>query len=276
MILSQENNTVFINEKALHDEEEVISNLLKEFDKAKAEFIETFPLEFDKGFANNLINDITNDREWLLRIIVARKFVIDQSLKLLMEQIYWRTKWQPTEIKSNQVKLPLESGAWRLCGFTRNGTPLCNYKLNYWRPDDYDIEMFTRYVAFMLELITSQFTDSDGSPNKFICIFDLEGFSTSLIRYHVREMVSKLIYVAQSQYPERLKSLIFLNVPWGFSTAWTLIKPLLDEKTASKVWFLNPDLEGGYASELDKEADICPTVLSVSYGGQHEEYEIPS
>lgn len=105
-------------------------------------------------------------------------------------------------------------------------------------------------------------------PQKFVVIFDLVGFSASMVfKRNVRLMVRKLIYIAQAQYPERLHKCLLINAPYGFSTAWKLVRALLDEKTASKVHFVSTD------SITD---DFDPEVLSTEYGGQHDEYPVDS
>jgi len=98
-------------------------------------------------------------------------------------------------------------------------------------------------------------------------IFDLSGFYMSMaLKENIRHMIYQLIYVAQAQYPERLEKVYLVNVPWGFESAYSLIKPLLDAKTASKVRFCTNDML------LD---DIDADTLSVAYGGNHDEYPIP-
>eukprot|EP00543_Licmophora_paradoxa_P017750 CAMPEP_0202465010 /NCGR_PEP_ID=MMETSP1360-20130828/64020_1 /ASSEMBLY_ACC=CAM_ASM_000848 /TAXON_ID=515479 /ORGANISM="Licmophora paradoxa, Strain CCMP2313" /LENGTH=114 /DNA_ID=CAMNT_0049088557 /DNA_START=66 /DNA_END=410 /DNA_ORIENTATION=- len=101
----------------------------------------------------------------------------------------------------------------------------------------------------------------------FSMIFDLTGFSVTMVAYKNRRlMIRKLIYIAQTQYPERLKRCFLVNAPYGFETAWSLIRPLLDEKTASKIIF---------AKNEDMLEEIDADTLSVSYGGNHDEYRVP-
>ena len=88
------------------------------------------------------------------------------------------------------------------------------------------------------------------------------------LKENIRHMIYKLIYIAQAQYPERLEKVYLVNVPWGFESAYSLIKPLLDAKTASKVHFCS--------SNDDLLQDIDADTLSVAYGGNHDEYPIPS
>jgi hypothetical protein len=153
-----------------------------------------------------------------------------------------------------------------------------NYKLRYWEPGnlgskdkskdgiDDAVEEYTKYVVYMIELMIANMKASP-APQKFVVLFDLKGFTPSLVfRKDVRLMIRKLIYVAQAQYPERLHKTLLINAPFGFESAWKLIQPLLDEKTAAKIRFAN-------VASLTE--DIDSDVLSKEYGGNHDEYPIP-
>jgi hypothetical protein len=159
-----------------------------------------------------------------------------------------------------------------------------NYKLRYWKPGelgsikqesgsnesdglDSAINEYTNYVIYMIEAMIANMKALP-TPQKFVVLFDLKGFTASLVfRKDVRAMIRKLIYVAQAQYPERLHQTLLVNAPFGFESAWGLIKPLLDEKTAAKIHFVSVD---SLTNEIDAE------VLSKEYGGKHEEYSLPS
>ena len=176
----------------------------------------------------------------------------------------------------------LAAGAWRLAGYSKEGHVVSNYKLRYWEPGnlgskkqsdgkakdgiDNAVEEYTKYVVYMIELMIANMKGSP-APQKFVVLFDLKGFTPSLVfRKDVRLMIRKLIYVAQAQYPERLHKTLLINAPFGFESAWRLIQPLLDEKTAAKIRFAN-------VTSLTEDIDM--DVLSKEYGGYHEEYPIP-
>jgi hypothetical protein len=164
---------------------------------------------------------------------------------------------------------------------------MSNYKLRYWDPDSYGIiegnndevrqsafqnavDEYVRYVVFMTELMISNMRPLPDHvvPQQFVVLFDLDGFTPRLIfRRNIRMMIRMLIYVAQAQYPERLRQAMLVNAPFGFESAWKLIRPLLDEKTASKIHFTK--------SLQDLTASIDPSVLSEEYGGTHPPYPLP-
>jgi hypothetical protein len=175
--------------------------------------------------------------------------------------------------------LQCTAGAWRLCGFSRRGNVISNYKLQHWDPGAYSVEEYVQFVVYMLELTISKMPKQKQNnigeqqlekKSKFLIIFDLKGFSASWVfRRDVRMMIRKLLYIAQAQYPERLQNVLLFNAPRGFESAWRLIKPLLDEKTATKIAFVG-------ASDKDVvDAMVDPSVLSVEYGGTHPDYPLP-
>lgn len=164
------------------------------------------------------------------------------------------------------------AGAWRLCGYSKEGCIVSNYKLEFWDPDAYGdyahldeaIDEYTRYILYMMELMIGRMK----SEQQFVLIFDLKGFYMTMVtRTNIRLMIRKLIYVAQAQYPERLRKVFLVNAPYGFATAWSMIKVLLDASTAAKVTF---------ATKAMLANDIGTDVLSEAYGGNHPEYPIPT
>jgi hypothetical protein len=153
--------------------------------------------------------------------------------------------------------------------------------LQYWNPNEYGagtsvndegfsdnaVDEYVRYVAYMIEL-TIGCMPPHPVPQQFVVIFDLKGFSTSLVfNSNARQMIRKLIYVAQAQYPERLRKVLLVNAPYGFSAAWSLVSALLDEKTVSKINFCT-------ISDIAKDVDL--SCLPAEYGGTHAEYPVPT
>ena len=229
--------------------------------------------EQDRLEANRVCLDMLKDSAQLDRLLVARKHEAQATVDLFFEQVRFRARYRPSEIHPSTIPNALPSGAWRLCGYCKEGCVISNYKLEHWHPDLYGnasqtddaVEEYTRYVCYILELMIASMKPCF---DRFGVIFDLNGFHFSMVtKKNVRLMIRKLIYVAQAQYPERLQKVFLVNAPYGFETAWSLIRPLLDQKTASKIRFV---------SKHELVNDIDSAVLSKAYGGLHEEYPVPS
>lgn len=218
--------------------------------------------------AKKLFNfTLESDPAALHRILIARDWDIDLSTELFFEQIIWRARWQPKNISSDQIPNSLPSGAWRLCGYAKDGVIISNYKLKFWDADTYAVDEYVRYVGFMIELMISKIPPPP-AIQKFMVIFDLQGFYPSIVfKSNVRMMIRKLIYVSQAQYPERLHKVLLVNAPYGFSAAWKLISPLLDKKTVSKIQFAT-------VPQIANDVDL--SVLPIEYYGTHDEYPLPS
>jgi hypothetical protein len=224
----------------------------------------------DLPTASRACRELLADEKQLERILIARKFQLDPSVDLLLEQVRFRAKI-PTVLPS-ELPNALPSGAWRMMGYAKDGSPISNYRLEHWNPHEWEgtfeqtVGEYSKYVVYMIELMIASMKEAQ--PDKFTVLFDLNGFYfTMATESSRRHMIRKLIYVAQSQYPERLGRALLLNAPYGFQTAWALIKPLLDEKTAAKVQFVNSTQLLDYIDE---------TVLSKDYGGTHAAYPVPS
>lgn len=230
-------------------------------------------LEQDRPEAKRICVSMLEDEAQLDRLLIARKNDAQATVDLLFEQVRFRARYRPSEIHPATIPNALPSGAWRLCGHCKEGCVISNYKLEHWNPDLYGdagqideaVKEYTRYVCYMIELMIASMKPG---YDRFAVIFDLNGFAFSMItKNNVRRMIKTLIYVAQAQYPERLQKVFLVNAPYGFETAWSLIRPLLDQKTASKIRFVSTD---------DLVNDIDSAVLSKTYGGLHEEYPVPS
>ena len=220
--------------------------------------------------AEAVCEQLLHDDAHLTRILVARQHQKEPSEALFWEQVHFRAQYRPDQITPSQIPTALPSGAWRLCGYTVDGYVLANYRLDCWNPDAYGtnledaVQEYILYICYMIERMIQAQT----KHSRFSLIFDLSGFYMSMVlKENIRHMVYQLIYVAQAQYPERLEKVYMVNAPWGFESAWSLIKPLLDAKTASKVHFC------GKPDQLLE--DIDADSLSVAYGGNHDEYPIP-
>lgn len=214
---------------------------------------------------------LLEDESHLERILVARKFDETLCTDLFYEQVRFRARYRPQAIDPKSISVALPSGAWRLAGYTRDGHIISNYKLSMWDPHAYTadnddgVEEYVRYVLYMIELMIGSMKPNE---QQFVVLFDLSGFSVRWVfQNNARMMIRKLIYVSQAQYPERLHKALLVNAPYGFETAWSMIKPLLDEKTAGKIHF---------CTSKDLTKDIAPEVLCVDYGGTREEYPIPA
>jgi len=76
-----------------------------------------------------------------------------------------------------------------------------------------------------------------------------------------------MVNILQNYYPERLGRVFVVNTPFVFSAAWTMVKPLLDERTRIKIHILGKDFSK-LRHCIDEDS------LEQKYKGNHEPYPV--
>ncbi|KAL7275061.1 cytosolic factor, phosphatidylinositol/phosphatidylcholine transfer protein [Rhizina undulata] len=94
-------------------------------------------------------------------------------------------------------------------------------------------------------------------------VMDLKGVGISSIS-QVYGYVKQASAISQNYYPERLGKLYLINAPWGFSSAFRVVKAFLDPVTVEKIHILG----SGYQTELLEQ--IPAENLPVKFGGKCE------
>ncbi|XP_055894648.1 uncharacterized protein LOC106078063 [Biomphalaria glabrata] len=103
---------------------------------------------------------------------------------------------------------------------------------------DRDLDKLTKFTVYLLEQ-TFQRLDEQIIDN--ICIvFDMKQFSMANMDY---QFVKKLIWLLGKYYPERLGICLVYNAPVMFQGCWAVIRPWLNEITASKVVFVSNETQ---------------------------------
>lgn len=73
--------------------------------------------------------------------------------------------------------------------------------------------------------------------------------------------LQQLLAAGQSNYPEMIDKLIFVNAPGMFGAFWAIIRPMLNARTAAKVIVI------GYNNDSELHRYIDPKELPVWLGG---------
>lgn len=89
-------------------------------------------------------------------------------------------------------------------------------------------------------------------------VMDLKGVGISKIS-SVYSYVKSASAISQNYYPERLGKLYLINAPWGFASAFSVVKGFLDPVTVQKINILG----AGYLPELLKQipSENIPTMF---------------
>lgn len=118
------------------------------------------------------------------------------------------------------------------------GRPVVYIPAKNHNASDRDIDELTRFMIFILEESCKR-CHEDIIDNLCI-VFDLKDFGLSCMDY---QFIKNLIWLLSRHYPERLGICIIYNAPTIFSSCWPIIRGWLNDVTASKVVFVNSDME---------------------------------
>ena len=81
-------------------------------------------------------------------------------------------------------------------------------------------------------------------------------FSSHLIHPHPTRFLTQ---VDQDNYPEHLGEMFLINCPTFFSMVWSIVKPLLDDRTRRKIHVLTAAKMEVMFEVIDR--DVCPAQL---------------
>ena len=101
--------------------------------------------------------------------------------------------------------------------------------------------------------------------HQMTAVFDMKHLTMSLDMeciYYIKAILD----IDQAFYPECLKTLFIINCPWYFTGIYSMFKPFIDKKTASKFQLLGSN----YLPTLEKYIDR--EYIPVELGGDHENY----
>ncbi|KAI5790735.1 phosphatidylinositol transfer protein [Peziza echinospora] len=83
-------------------------------------------------------------------------------------------------------------------------------------------------------------------------VMDLKGVGITSIN-SVYSYVKSASAISQNYYPERLGKLYLINAPWGFSSAFKIVKAFLDPVTVEKIHILGSGYTAELLSQIPKE-----------------------
>jgi hypothetical protein len=124
-------------------------------------------------------------------------------------------------------------------------------------------EMIQQFV-FVLEWVLNDLTkDKSGS---FVRIYDLKGISLfDLADKQAIALGQQMMDLLEKYYPERMAKAFVVNTPSFFATAWKMVKPMLDPRTAQKIQVLSGTPQTFSALSEIMDDDVIP----VAYGGKN-------
>ncbi|KAK9458087.1 CRAL-TRIO domain-containing protein [Dipodascopsis uninucleata] len=205
----------------------------------------------------------------LLRFLRARKFDVPKSKEMFLACEKWRKDFGVDDIVANfhyDEKAAMSKYYPQYYHKTDvEGRPVYIEQLGAVNLTEmYKISTFERMLQNLVweyEMFTNKrlpaCSKMAGKLVETSCtIMDLKGVGISSIQ-QVYHYVREASVIGQNYYPERMGKFYMINAPFGFSTAFRIVRPLLDPVTVSKIFILG----SGYQSELLKQipADNLPS-----------------
>ncbi|KAF9914899.1 hypothetical protein BX616_007339 [Lobosporangium transversale] len=183
----------------------------------------------------------------ILKFIRARKWVLDDALKMFLNTLKWRIVERLDElIELSDVELDakypkfleqLHKGKGYLHGADPLGRPLTFINPRFHHKADQPSETTYRFTLYNME--HGRTLLPQGTEN-VIVIFDLSNFGLDNMDWG---FVRLFVQCFESYYPETLGVCVVHRAPFVFWGLWKLIQPLLDPVVASKFVFTRNNAE---------------------------------
>jgi hypothetical protein len=187
------------------------------------------------------------------RVLRARKFDVDDALKLVADTAAWRA--------ANGVERIASKSALELLGCLEDEL-LFHYPKGYF-PDadaagrpvywervghiDVDammalttLEQLLRYHVWTYERnVRPRFVTCSAAVGRpittLVTVLDLEGVTLGSLNSAALSFLGQATKVASAYYPETMERMLLVNAPGVFTTIWRMITPLLDARTVGKI-----------------------------------------
>ncbi|KAH8834727.1 CRAL TRIO domain-containing protein [Flagelloscypha sp. PMI_526] len=207
--------------------------------------------------------------ECILRFLRAVKWAsAEQAIQRLEATLTWRREYGVTSfITSDYIESEAVTGKEVLFGFDYWGSP--GFYLIPSRQNTTDLTRQVQYGVWMLERCVDFMAPGVETLDLLVNFAD-KSKAPSI------SQAREALHILQTHYPERLRFILILNVPWILNAFFTLITPFIDPLTAKKMKF-NPTVVGS-GPEVPETFFLKEQVMKESWGGEpdfeykHEEY----
>ncbi|XP_072144818.1 SEC14-like protein 2 isoform X2 [Dermacentor andersoni] len=212
---------------------------------------------------------------YLLKWLRARKFNVDDAKKMLREHIAWRKKHQVDTILEdyNVPTLFLQycPGGFVECGLGGHPvyiTPVGSTDIKglLEAAPRSDLLRHLIYILETQEELKRRISLQNGRHrvDKMYVVADMEGFSFwQLSSLEVVSAITESVRLYEANYPEILEEAFVINAPSLFPVLWNIVKPLLSQRTISKINIFGKD---GWRDVLASRFDV--ERLPAHWGGR--------
>ena len=188
------------------------------------------------------LSPVMCSEESLRRYLIANRGNIEGAGEaLLATQTYRRTEtpwWPKSACPLDQIKSDIESGKAYIDGEDESGCPLVWVRA-FLHDKHEDRTQLKRFITFFCDEAVARMTTGDKSASQINIIVDFRNFGYAA-GFDPGAGIS-IVQILSAHFPERLKTLNFVNPPMIFPAFWTLVKPFVDPRTASKIAFVSQE-----------------------------------
>eukprot|EP01088_Endostelium_zonatum_P012848 TRINITY_DN27145_c0_g1_i1.p1 TRINITY_DN27145_c0_g1~~TRINITY_DN27145_c0_g1_i1.p1 ORF type:complete len:365 (-),score=84.31 TRINITY_DN27145_c0_g1_i1:75-1169(-) len=234
------------------------------------------------------------DDDCYLRHLRARQWDIPKTLAMLREYLRWRRTAKPFKVRCTEIEPHFKSSKNYHNGYSKLNQPIVYMRVRFDAPGD--SEGKTKSILYQMERSiylaerkqkqlakknakSPEETKSPGetksptsptSPNahpllttppsqQFVWVIDCKEFSKKNIDMAMTKEMARTL----DHYCERMGVVFLTGTPTVFKFFWNIAKTFLDEKTASKVVFVDKPAAKFYANWIDED------VLEKDFGGKN-------
>lgn len=147
------------------------------------------------------------------------------------------------------------------------------------------MSMHIQFMEWMAEAKRRLSAKLETPRYKHVVILDLTNFGMSHFGSRVREPIKKLINIDSTKYPETLHQMYVVNPSFMFRAIWTIVSPLLDDSTKSRIIFLKdikklqefvdpdqlPDFLGGNVKYDDDNRPFTKDLKTLAVENNHDD-----
>jgi CRAL/TRIO domain len=203
---------------------------------------------------------------FLLRLLRARDFVLEDAETLLRSVVAWRQQNKPWAIPPADVHSPQASfHVYDTGARDAADRPVLYAVQRHMRRAHLEAPAFQRAAIAFLEAVAMNMSPDQ---DQFVVLYDFEGFSP--VRHVPLGAIQGMFRVLQDAYPETLARAYMLpNYPFSFYATFSVVRKFIEPFTAAKLEFLS---EETFVEDLNTR--VGSAALPTWLGGENEAFTL--